>query len=403
MRKNKKKNNRRNPWKIKLWLLVLSHLAGTLNIVSVLAMAPVISSQLNLSGMEFGFLVTAYYGGQAFWSLPSGILVDNFGIGRTLVISHIVMALAAVFLSIATGHISAVWALFLMGIGYSMTNPASGRAVLIWFSPKQRGTAMGIKQVGVPLGGIIAAGSGALVEFFEWNSIMLAAGIFILLNGFFCTYLISEDDGEKETRMPNTKKIRRVIGMRQLHINTILNAFINIGQINFFSFLTLFLREVTLVSQPMASAAMGLAQSTSAFGRVFWGVVCDRWFVNHRRILMALLCGLGSFFLFCMIFVQPSLGGWFGFLLASLLGFTIASYAPVAQAITVEMVSPSLSGSALGYNLMGVFLGGMVGPPIFGAIIDLTGSFEAGWVATSLLCALGTFILIKWFKEGMNA
>ena len=62
-----------------------------------------------------------------------------------------------------------------------------------------------------------------------------------------------------------------------------------------------------------------------------------------------------------------------------------------------------MSGSALGYNLMGVFLGGMVGPPIFGAIIDLTGSFEAGWVATSLLCALGTFILIKWFKEGINA
>ena len=117
-------------------------------------------------------------------------------------------------------------------------------------------------------------------------------------------------------------------------------------------------------------------------------------------VLMAVLCGFASILLASLAWVEPGWGLWLGLVLATLLGLTIASYAPIAQSITVEMVSPHLSGSALGYNLLGVFIGGMLGPPIFGAILDQSGSFAVGWLVTAVITAFGTFILVKWFKEG---
>ena len=82
-----------------------------------------------------------------------------------------------------------VLALFLMGIGYAMVNPATGRGVLAWYPSSRRGTAMGIKQFGVPLGGIFAAGNGVLATSIPWQSLMLGIACLILFNGAFCFYL----------------------------------------------------------------------------------------------------------------------------------------------------------------------------------------------------------------------
>ena len=58
-------------------MLMGAHVVGTVNVVSVLAMAPVIQQALDLSATEVGLLMTAYYSGQATWSLPAGAFVDR--------------------------------------------------------------------------------------------------------------------------------------------------------------------------------------------------------------------------------------------------------------------------------------------------------------------------------------
>ena len=179
-----------NPWLAQLPILVAAHLVGTVNVVSVLAMAPVISNELSLTATQFGLFVTAYYMAQAIGSLPAGVMTDRIGIGRSLFIGHILMALSAVMLSYADGYHECLAALFFMGFGYSMNNPSTARGVFDWFPPDRRGAAMGIKQVGVPAGGIIAAGNGALVTLVHWQDIMLGIAAAIALNGILCLYLI---------------------------------------------------------------------------------------------------------------------------------------------------------------------------------------------------------------------
>jgi predicted MFS family arabinose efflux permease len=389
-----------NPWTFRLGLLVLTHVVGTANIVSVLTMAPVLTGELGLSAAEFGFFVTAYYGAQAIGSLPAGGLVDRIGVGRALVVCHAIMVMAALLLSQSTGFPMAFAALALMGIGYSISNPATARGVFDWFPPQRRATAMGIKQVGVPLGGILAAGNGALVTLVDWQQIMLGVAGLILVNGVLCLWLARlPHAAPAETRPHPLANIREVMKDWNMNRFVILNGFYNFGQTNFFAFLTLFMRDAALASQPVASLCIGVAQASSAVARIGWGVVSDTLFGGRRKGLTVGLGGAAAVFLGLMVFVGPGSGVILGLGLALLLGVTIASFAPLAQTLSVEATEPRLAGSAMGYNMMGTHLGGMAGPPIFGAIVDATGGYGAGWMVSAAVVLAGTLMLGLWFRE----
>ena len=117
---------------------------------------------------------------------------------------------------------------------------------------------------------------------------------------------------------------------------------------------------------------------------------------------MIWICGSAALFLVMMIWVGPGWGLWYGLGLVGLLGITIASFAPVAQAISAEMVEPNLAGSAMGYNMTGVHIGSMVAPPIFGAVVDWSGGYAGGWLVTALFVSIGTAFLIFKFREGIQ-
>ena len=388
-----------NPWLTRLPVLVAAHLVGTVNVVSVLAMAPVISAELNLTATQFGLFITAYYTAQAIGSLPAGAMTDRFGIGRSLFMGHILMALSAITLSYADGYHECLAALFLMGLGYSMNNPSTARGVFDWFPPERRGAAMGIKQVGVPAGGIIAAGNGALVTLVHWQNIMLGIAAAIALNGVLCLYLMRFH----RTVAPGPQKnplahIGEVLRDPNANIFSFANGLLNVGQTNFFGFLTLFLTEVARASQPVAGFAMGLAQTASFFARIYFGALSDK-FVGRRVVLCNWICGTAAVFLAAMIWVTPGWGLWYAMALVLVLGVTIASFAPVGQAIAVEMVDPRLAASAVGYSMVGVHMGGMMGPVIFGYVVDTWGGYNNAWLVTAGLVAIGVGLLAFKFRE----
>ena len=388
-----------NPWLNRLPVLVAAHLVGTVNVVSVLAMAPVISTELNLTAIQFGLFVTAYYTAQAIGSLPAGAMVDRFGIGRSLFMGHILMALSAITLSFADGYHECLAALFLMGLGYSMNNPSTARGVFDWFPPERRGAAMGIKQVGVPAGGIIAAGNGALVTLVHWQDIMLGIAAAIALNGIFCLYLMRFHPAIPAGQQKNPlAHISEVLRDPNANIFSFANGLLNVGQTNFFGFLTLFLTEVARASQPVAGLAMGLAQTASFFARIYFGALSDK-FVGRRVVLCNWICGTAAVFLAAMIWVSPGWGLWYAMALVLILGVTIASFAPVGQAIAVEMVDPRLAASAVGYSMVGVHMGGMMGPVIFGYVVDTWGGYNNAWLVTAGLVAIGVGLLTFKFRE----
>ena len=53
-----------------------------------------------------------------------------------------------------TGASAAAIAMGLSGLAYGFVNPATSKGVLDWIPAHRRGTAMGLKQSGVPFGGV---------------------------------------------------------------------------------------------------------------------------------------------------------------------------------------------------------------------------------------------------------
>ena len=57
------------------------------------------------------------------------------------------------------------------------------------------------------------------------------------------------------------------------------------------------------------------------------------------------------------------------------------------------------SGSSIGYLTIGTASGSMIGPPLFGAVIDATGSFADGWLMTAAIVAGGVALFAYGFRE----
>jgi predicted MFS family arabinose efflux permease len=376
------------------------HVVGTLHMVSVMAMAPVIQRDLNLSVTQVGLLVTAYYGAQTVGAFPAGGLVDRLGVGWSLVLAQVILIAGAISLSQANDFAAAFGSCAIMGLGYSLTNPASARGVLEWFPPERRATAMGIKQTGVSIGGVLAAGNGALVTLLSWQSIL-----WIIAGVTAASALLSLRLAERPSWRAGGSfrsviaHLSEVVRDRNLGLLFAAGGFYNMGQMNFFAYLTLFMREAAQASQPVAGLSLAIAQAASAVGRIGWGVVSDTVFRGKRKTLVVGLCGTAVILLAAMAAVGLWWGVAVGIALALALGLTIASFASLMQTLAVEAVAPRLAGSAMGYSLVGTALGGMVGPPLFGAVVDLTGNFANGWLLTAGLVLAGTLLLGFRFRE----
>jgi predicted MFS family arabinose efflux permease len=388
-----------NPWRSRIAILTGAHAVGTVHSVSVLALAPVIRPELGLNFAEFGLLMTAYSVGQMSGSIPAGAFVDRVGVGWALIGASIILAVGAAILTQAEGLTLAMIALLVIGWGYTIVNPATARGVLEWFPVNRRATAIGLKQTGVPIGGVIAAATLALTTILAWQTIIwLIAGV-TLCNALICSTLAEIPKPSNSKRPGPLAGIIRLVRDRNFGVLVVTNGLFNIGQYNFFTYLTSFMREAAQASQEIASLALGLAQASSAVGRIGWGALSDTVFKGRRKGLTALICAAAAVFFVMMSAVGSVWGAVAGIAIAMLLGLTVASWASLMQTMAVESVEREHSGSAIGYTTIGTASGAMIGPPLFGAMIDATGSFAEGWLVTAVTVAVGAVMLAYGFSE----
>lgn len=405
-------------WRIAV--LTSCHITGTMHSVSVWAMAPLIRSELELSTGQFGFFVSAYYGAQMTCAFPAGALADRFGVGRSLIAAMLILTCGGIALSTVNSLPFALLAMIVMGLGYSIVNPASARGVLNWFPSEYRATAMGVKQTGVPIGGVLAALGGVLAVVIGWRYVLLIVALFTAANVLLLLPLLRiprkvpaqnklQPAQQQQSPLSQSRKpllpwrdLKRVIADPNIRLFGGINTLLQIGQGNFFAYLTLFLRDVGQTSQSFASLCLGVAQLASAGGRIGWGVLCDRLFRNRRAMLVTMICAVSAIGLMAMALITPVNVHVMALMLSAILGATIAAYAGLTITIASEVSAPERAGTTVGYNLMMVSFGGVIGPPLFGYAMDYLGGYSAGWIVTGVLVIVGLLLLHYVFVEGRS-
>ena len=365
-------------------LLFVAHAVGTANITLVVALSPSIEESLGLGHAGFGLMISAYYGAMLVLALPAGWLVDRFGLRTMLVIAHVLLASGLLMLARARGLPTGALGLVLCGGGYALINPATARAVLMWFPRSARATAMGVKQTGVPAGGVIAALIAA-AGYADWRALATGMAVVTVIAG--AGYLALRSAPQPALSAVRFGDILTLLRLPRLALFNVASALYAAGQATFFAYLVLFARDAMDAPLPLASLCLAIAYVASAAGRVCWGVISDR-LAGNGRIVCLVAIGLLATIGVVLLLGLPALGTATLVATAALIGFTLGGYAGLIQAAAVEAVEPHRAGAAIGYNMLLICFGLVLGPAAFGIGVEWIG-YTAAWTTMAVLLVVG--------------
>nr|BFE81215.1 hypothetical protein GCM10020093_038160 [Planobispora longispora] len=147
---------RRYRWVI-LGVATLTQATSGFFVQGIGAMSAHLQRDLHLSTAQLGLLLSAAQLVPLIGLSVAGELLDRHNERWVVGIGACVVAVSLGAGSMASGYASLLLVLLIVGAGYSTVQPGGSKSVASWFDASQRGLAMGVRQAGLPLGGVLAA------------------------------------------------------------------------------------------------------------------------------------------------------------------------------------------------------------------------------------------------------
>jgi len=166
---------------LRWWIAGMLFLASVLNYIdrqTLSILAPTIQEELSLSNEDYAFVVNLFLVAYTAAMLFSGRIVDRFGVRASLAVFVAWWSAA----NLLTGFARSLGSLgvfrFLLGLGEAGNWTAAPKAVSEWFSPKERGIAIGLYTLGATVGATIAPIIiVALATRYGWQMAFVATGV----------------------------------------------------------------------------------------------------------------------------------------------------------------------------------------------------------------------------------
>jgi MFS transporter, ACS family, hexuronate transporter len=386
-----------------LLLGTVSHVIGAGGQYAINTLAPFYQSDLGLSRAQIGLFFTAFYLGMAALSFGAGWLADRFGVRSITLAGHLALGIAIAAAALAPSFAWAFAIFFFAGLGYSFLNPASTRGVMEWFTRGERATAMGIKQTGVPIGGVMTAVvAPSLVLIAGWRESFAAMGALNLVFGFFFWSLWREPDDAPfapHAAAPSPRPTPSPFRARDLLSLSFGTALMLIGQMALITYVPLYLKETRGLSPYWASQALALTQLGGMIGRVGWGVVSDRLFHGARKVVLVLIGFISTALTLTLGLLSGGVSLWVMLPLIFFAGVCLVGYQGVSYALTAEIAGHGRTGVALGLLITFNSIGTIIGTPLFGYLVDVTGTYAAAWSALAAVILTGILAMLFFLEE----
>ena len=385
-----------------LALIMAAQTMANVGPLGIPAIAPLIRQDLGLSIAQAGSFLSAYYVGASLMSLPAGWMADRWGVLGTMVLGQIIIAGGLYGVAGSGSFILLTAIMVCAGAGYGMLNPTTAKAAMAWFPRRQRATAVGLKQVGLPLGG--AVGALLMPPFALWlgwrPAVALPASLVAALGAL--TWLLYRDPprtGETGGGSVGPASLGAVLRNRDLWLVSSSTLVFAGMQTVWMSFLVLYLTDVLHLSLVEAGRYLVMAQVAGMAGRVIFGMLSDGLFDGRRRIVLV-IAGMGSTACsLAMAATGPNTGALVLAPLALAFGFFGIGWNGVQHTLLAELVGPRGAGTAVGLGLTVSSLGVSLCPPLFGVAVQRLGGFSVPWAGLGLVMAVNLCLLIP-VREG---
>ncbi|MDP2628233.1 MAG: MFS transporter [Candidatus Rokubacteria bacterium] len=364
-----------------------AHALGAVSVLAVAPLAPLLLQDLHLSRAQVGLFLPAIYLGGVLMSLPAGWLTDRVGPRATLAAGQ---CLTGVMIALAAwaGSLPLMLALlFLAGLGWAVVNPATGRAILDRFPARERGLAMGVKQTGLTLGGVAGAltlPSLALVH--GWRvALTVAAAASLVASATVLVWLRpggAHRAAAREDR-PRLAEVGPFLAHRPFLVLLGCGLALSVAQSSVLAYMALYARETLGMGVVAAGGLLALAQAGGTGGRLGWGIVSDRLFEGRRRPGIIINAGIGGTIYLVFASGLP-LPGPAAAMLAVVAGIGAFGWVGLYFALAAEVGGSRFAGLLTGVAGACAWSGVLVGPPLFGLLLQATGSYRWPWLALAL-------------------
>jgi len=289
----------------------------------------------------------------------------------------------------------------LAGVGMGCLMPSTTKAVIVWFPARERATAMGVKQTAVNVGGIIAATTlPAVALALSWHYGFLGIGVIAIIIGIVSFILYKEPPSVSlNTADPATPPGTRPSmseALRNRDIWPLIGASVCIAIVEFsaIAYFVLYLKESLLFSVVTAGFFLALMEAGGVFGKPITGLISDRLLHGGRQKLFILMCCLASAMCIVFAFLPQGSPSWLIIPLCLVFGFVGIGWGGLHMALVGEFAGRELAGRVTAFNVVFILIGIMAGPPVFGYIADITGSYQIGWQFLAVMAILAAAFLL---------
>jgi len=356
--------------------------------VGLPVLAPTLREEYDLSLSGVGVLLAAAWVGGTLTLLPWGLAADRYG--ERLVMAAGLAGCAGCVAGAAFAPSAAVLGMFLVLAGASgaSVNAASGRAVMQWFGPNERGLALGVRQTAIPVGGFVAAltlpeiaGGGGSQAALLFMAALCGVGAVV------SAVVLRDRPSAHELETASVLGTLRDTRLWRLSLGSGLYLYAQLAVIGFG---VLFLHDEHGFSDGRAALVVAAAQVLGAIFRIGggrWSDVLGRRVVLLRGVGLAIAAALGV--------VAALAGGPVWLLVPSLAlaGGLSMAWNGLSFTTAAELAGARRSGAALGFQQTVLSGAGVVAPVLFAASVS-----AASWPLAFALAAV--FPLAGWLVLG---
>ncbi|HEY7619835.1 MAG TPA: MFS transporter [Solirubrobacteraceae bacterium] len=343
------------------------------------ALGPAVRGAYGLTLGEVGLAFAAVTGGGMLTLVPWGALTDRIGERPVMAVGLAGCAAALLGAAAATTYPALLVALFVAGMFGSSATGASGRAVMGWFAHGERGFALGIRQMALPMGGALAS--------LTLPSLIDARGLdaaFVALAGLSATaalaaLLLMRDPPPAPSARPAVAAPPPTRDARIWRLGAG-GALLVCAQASMLGFIVLFLHDARNVSATIAAAALGALQIVGALVRIVAGRRSDR---EGLRIAPMRRIAARNTGLLIAVGVLAAGPGALLYPVLAVAAVSTMSWNGLAFTAAAEISGRARAGTAMSLQNTLISVGGVLAPTAFGVLVELT-----SWTAAYALLAL---------------
>ena len=387
-------------------VLWTAYLVVFIHRLSIGPLAPFLKEEMDLTSAQVGALMSAAAFGYMLSIMPGGWAVDRIGVRPLLLIGEVVGGIFMLGMFLAPSYEMALVIMAISGFGCGCLSPSTTKGVMMWFPVKERATVMGFKQTAVNIGGVItAAVLPAVALALGWRFGFLFLGILAIVIGILSFILYKDppvaaapnskfNAASTDVNVPaGGKSLRELFKTRDIWLLGFAGFALAVVEFAVIAHLVLYLTEALFLPVVSAGVILAVTQAGGILGKPGSGFLSDRLFGSSRRKVFILWSGIS-----CAICILIALWGtslaWVLYPILFIFGVTAIGWGGIYLTLVAELAGLELTGRATGITGVFVMAGCMLGPTLFGYLVDISDSYQSAWLSCAVFAAICVIILL---------